>query len=335
MFRSDPVPGSFGSVGFIAPASSDRLKGFLTYVVENAETARFTAEVAKEGMRRLENGPFSRLTMRIIATKGAMDALAKEVESAGAEIEAQVPVTSDGSLVMVYIGYNKPSRTLSTERRAEHIQSINSAISSVDNAQPLKSLDAAKYGTKIIDGPTRNFSTPELEDIFNLLSTFGYDRESALNVVSDESNIIGLVYDAKTSRIVSISVTERRDIVLEVGITLHMAELTDAVTSDTERHNGLYPNLLNEVLKDIYDKHPEISLVYAESNISNTSLLNTAAIQGRQIGGMLPYHAYIRNPNTGNLELKTLAVTYLTRSGLLNVIENAEEQESLQKAIRT
>ncbi|MHB1829847.1 MAG: hypothetical protein ACYCO0_00440 [Candidatus Micrarchaeaceae archaeon] len=331
MFGSEPVPGSFGSVGVITPASSDRLKGFLTYVVKDDTTAKFTADVVREGMNRLKNGHFSRLSIRIIATAGSMENLAKEIKSKGAEIEAQIPVTSDNSLFMVYIGYNKPSRVLSSERRSEYSQAIDNAVSGADNAQPLKSLDITKYGTKIIDGSTRDFSASDREDIFNLLSTFGYDREGALNIVSDESNIIGMVYDRKTSRIVSISVTERRDIALEGGITLHMAELTDAVTSDTERHNRLYPILLNEVFRHIYNEHSEISLVYAESNVSNISLLNTAAMQHRQIGGMLPLHAYIRNPNTGELERKTLAVTSLTRDGMSKVIDIAEEQELLRK----
>ncbi len=332
MFGAHPVPGSFGAIGTINPASSERLKGFLTYLVKDASTSKFTAEVVAEGIRRLE-GPFSRLSIRIIATNEAIESLANAIRPTGAEIEAQVPVTD--SLNMVYIGYNTPARTLGSERRSEHLHAISEALSSADNAQGLKSLDTTKYGIKIIDGSEREFSASDREDIFKLLSTFGYDMAGAMNVVSDESNIIGVVFDRKTSKIVSISVTERRDIAIDGGrIMLHMAELTDAVTSDTERHNRLYPLLLNDVFRHIYNEHQEISLAYAESNVSNISLLNTAAMQWRQFNGMLPYHAAIMNPNTGELELKTMEVTSLDRDGMLKVIEEEAEQR-LREAIRT
>ncbi len=348
LFRDSPDSSSFGPIGFIAPVSAGRLKGFIgggvdnngrIVPVESIDHAEFIGDVISEGIRRLGSTGNTRLTLRTIVRNDALRCLTDHVEAAGANMEAVLQVNADYSIV--YIGHNVQSRELTAETRDSHQGRINSAILDYgSNAEALAGLardinvSSNEYYTRIIDGSERSFSILESGSIYRLLSTFGHTAESAETIISDPHNIIGLVYQnmGVMQSVVGISITETRGITLSDGTVLHISELTDGTVS---RHGrSLYPLLLSDVFGHIANNRPDISLVYAESNVMSEPLMRTAAIQGRNFSGMLPNNADIVNKNTGHLEHKSFAVTSLTREQLIASVERLEMERAAQQSIR-
>ena len=356
VFSDNPDSSSFGPIGHIAPVSANRLKGLIGYVedvrqdgriapIENGKHAEFIGEVVREGIARLRASPDrTRLSIRTIVQNNALNDLDAAVRSAGAQIESKIPVNED--YVMAYIGYNAPERALSSEREAEFNDTINGAIlqhgyekaSLATLARDIRS-NSDNYSIRIIDGNRRVVSSAELASIYTLLGTFGYNSEQARAALFNENNMVGLVYEnsGTSRRVVGISITERRGITLSDGTSLHIAEVTDGTVSKAANGRSLYSRLLLELFRHIILNRPDLSLIFGESNISSDSLLKSAALQGRSFEGLLPNHALIKNRNTGQLELKSFVVTYLTREQLIESVVNVDNALAmqLQKAARS
>ncbi len=362
IFRDETDSSSFGSIGFISLASSGRLKGFIGPAVrhgkddgriapvENREHAEFIGNAVREGIKRLEETSNTRLSLRVIATSGAIAFLDNEIRRSGAEIEAQIPVNETYSII--YIGYNSNSRRIDESTLNSFREKINETFSKTDNQKSMKELarDSAEFGLsaasapsssqsnktryqiKIIDSQQRLFSNSELDEISSLLSIFGYNRSDAISTVTNGSNIIGLVYNG-AGNIVGISVTESRSIKLSNGDTINIAELTDAHISKESRGKSTYSRLLIEVLRNICSNRGDIQLIYAESNISSDSIIKTAAAHGRGFAGILPNHVEIKD-SSGNSSPKNFAVTYLDRDGMSKTVERFDAESAIQEALR-
>lgn len=113
-----------------------------------------------------------------------------------------------------------------------------------------------------------------------------------------------------------------------------MAEVTDGAVATDSNGKSLYSSLLARVFREINENHPDTSLIYAETNVGKEALLKAAVIQGRTFNGILPNHALIRNRNTGELEMKSLAVTSLTRDQLAEFLSRLDTEIAAQQAIR-
>lgn len=353
IFREGVDNSSFGPLGYISRVSAGRLKGFIGYIgsgsahregqiapIDNANQVKFIGEVVSEGINRLSKSGSSRLSVRALVRNGMLERLQTEISSRGASIEASLP--ANDTYTIVYIGYNTPQRELSSELRDQHNKAIEKAISSYGHSQSAiaslarEIINQNNYSTRIVGGSERQFSSSERERIYQLLSTFGYNNEGAENLITNDRNIIGLVYknigDMQT--VVGISVTERRSLTLTNGANIHIAEVTDGTVSQESNGKSLYSRLLSEVFVYIAENFKDLSIIYAESNVSSAPLLKTAAIQGRTFSGILPNHANIMNRNTGQLELKSLAVTYMTREQILEIGGLLRQEIELQKSLR-
>ncbi len=348
MFRDGADVGSFGPIGCIQQVSAERLKGFMGAVREDQSCitpvatradVRGVADVIREGVRRIrESETNTRLSLRILVNSRTTEMLSRGITGTGADIEAVMPANNGYNVV--YVGYNDESRTISPQLRGEFEEKIEASRRFYMQVPQQIVAGTNGYNISIVDGTDRSFSHAQFNSITNLLHTFGYDRQGARDIISNEANIIGLVEDH--GRIVGISVTERRIIPLSNGGEIHIAELTDSVFDQRLRGQGLYPVLLNEMFLHIYDRCPEIDVVFTESNISTDSLLNMAARQGREIAGILPYHFRMAEPS-GESELKSVVVTYLTREAIRNMLDliNTIRQDEvvscavLQDAVRS
>ncbi|MCL5413410.1 MAG: hypothetical protein M1569_03340 [Candidatus Marsarchaeota archaeon] len=355
MFSDNMDSSSFGPIGYIAPVSANRLKGFIGYTgalggqdsgivpIENSVHARFVGEVVREGIRRLQRRGCTRLTIRTIVRTSALNDLEAEVVNAGASIEATIPV--NGDYTIAYIGYNTQERELSEKEMAKFKNNINKAV--VQHGHDNASLAALArdirsntndYSIRIIDGNRRVLSSAELASTYTLLGTFGYNSEQALAALSNENNMVGLVYanSGPSRRVVGISIIEQRSIQLSNGTSLHIAEVTDGTVSKEDNGRSLYSMLLLELFRHISLNRSDLNLVFGESNVSSDPLLKAAILQGRTFSGLLPNHAVIMNRDTNQLELKSLVVTYLTRDQLIASVVNVDYAlaAQLQQAAR-
>ena len=322
MFSEAYDSSSFGSVGIISTASANRLKGFIGYVeggegtegtitpISTSRHARFIGEVVAEGIARLQTTGNSRLSIRTIVENNALNALTSSVGRAGACVEAIMPANSNYSIV--YIGYNTPEREMSALMRGSDSQ-ISSRISSYRNdSEELASvaMDLVRnmndYSIRIIDGNARSFTESERRDVTGLLSTFGYNESESIAAVSNAQNIIGFAYSGE--QIVGISITERRTLALSNGQYINIAELTDGTVAESANGRNLYSGILFNIFNHIARNHPDLGLVYAESNMGSEALLKSAlGWQNRQVAGVLYSHTRINN------RPKDFLVTYLTR----------------------
>jgi len=341
VFRGDADSTSFGPIGRISQVKSERLKGLVGYYVSRFRTrnevitpittamhAQFIADVVKEGIQRISEGDNTRLSIRTIAAPGMMPMLTEQVRRAGGQLEAQIPLNANYTLV--YIGYNDPSRELSSELMMAYRANVSASSMRVANKSHYNS---AAYSIRIIDGEERSFSGPEKEDIYCLLRTFGHTRQSAIQMIEDGMNIIGLAYTGD-GRVAGMSITERRAIELSDGTRLNIAELTDGVVAHSARGNSLYSTILNEVYAHIHANRREIAIVYAESNVSSMPLLRAAVDDGRVFDGILPNHHRIINPRTGELELKSMVITYMTMAQIGSMLEQRQDA-ALREAARS
>ncbi len=338
---------SFGSVDQICKASSARLKGFVwgdgegrTPIVNDSHIG-FAAAVVREGISRLSETGNTRLSVRTVASNDAVGELTRRMAAVGASVEAVMPIGEDYSII--YIGYNSQQRELGEHRRQMQQEAVAAARRYRDNPTELAELandiidHAGTYTTRIIDGNSRNFSEIEISSISGLLATFGYDANQARSMVENEQNIIGLVYQnsaANQRTVVGISITERRSITLANGRVLQIAELTDGTVSKEVSGRSLYSRLLLNVYEHILASHPELSLIFAESNVGSEALLKAAFLQGREEAGMLPNHVEIRNRETNAPELKSLLVTYLTRERMAESIRRLGSALEFQQVLR-
>lgn len=316
VFKERGPSNSFGPIGYIAPASSDRLKGLIGTVrggvqrrispLYQPEHVYSVARVVEEGRRRMLEGAATRLSIRTIATEGMIDVIRSEMQRSGATVEATVPVTSEAS--MVYIGLNLPSRTEgrgSPQHPTESSGFIN---------------EGGSYTTRIYDN--RNGS--EMPDRFvheavAMLSSFGYSPSEAFAVIKSENNIIGISTREDLSGrsphiLVGISVAERTTIQLTTGIEIHLVEMTDGKVRPEHRGNGIYYELSTDVINYLIQRNVDglerTNLIFAESNRDNLNLMGVAHRQGRNFVGLLRDHVEIDGT------LKNFEVTFLNRGQL-------------------
>jgi hypothetical protein len=149
-----------------------------------------------------------------------------------------------------------------------------------------------------------------------IANRYKYSYEEANEILIDPRNIIGFVKNG--GRIMAISIVETRAVQLSDRTEIRFAELTDAITVKEKSSSattgvgskvngsgqGFYRHLSTEMINLL---RPEPILIYAESNPEKDSLINTIAIQGREVGGVLPQHAEIDD------KLKDLMVTYIRK----------------------
>ncbi len=327
LFHNTPNFSSFGPVGCICPVASSRLKGFIgggisttgaiIPISDNGHIAFFTG-IIREGIHRVETAnDVSRLTVRTVVSNSALEILEPELLKVGATVEAKIPLNDSHQII--YVGYNSLHRKLSEIRRDSYRSTIGTLLE--EHAVQPGLMDLARriaahrddYHVSILNGNGRDLSGHEIESTKLLLSTFGYDGTQAEQLIQNKQNLIGLLYETIGSEhsIVGISVIEARNIMLDTGEIIRIAEITDGTIANNHQGKSLYSRLLLDMFNHISETPDCFDLLIAESNMESLSLLRTATAQGRVFSGILPNHALIAG-RMGTLEFKSLVVNYLT-----------------------
>jgi hypothetical protein len=328
LFKREEAADSFGPVGYIAPVSAKRLKGFIGAqtipqqqiipIKTNADEI-VLSEIIREGIFELHQTNRTRLSLRVITTEGTnTDRLKKIISALGAEVEATLPLNTNPFLQILYIGYN------TEERRNPDQKAINSGYERLLHQARMRELLRADFPDLNTNHLMRQTETTNFEIRDNsrhtqtelalsmttilgremLVNSFGYSFQAAQHVLDDERNLIGTAY--QNGNIVGLCVAERREIQLSYGRTIKMAELTDGVVKKDLQHNGIYSRLSTEVINYLY--LTDTNVIFAESNPNKQGLINTIAKQGRRIAGILPQHAEIEG------SMCDLVVTYLPQT---------------------
>ncbi|MDE1851571.1 MAG: hypothetical protein KGH69_02700 [Candidatus Micrarchaeota archaeon] len=336
LFRNSSDPSSFGPIGYIGQAGDSRLKGLVGYTerplraiardtaitpITDARGVEFVSNVASIGKQMLRDQQRTRLTFRTLATRDAVKDIRQSLDGV-ANVEAVIPVNEPYS--MVYVGFNAADRTLernSQERARELTRSAEYRQTLVTMAERVFPVH---YSTIIYPIDDRSveyrFSAEHREQVTGLLRSFGHTSESATTVLRNPNVLLGVATTPfeETNEVVGICIAERVNIRLNTGDALSFVEITDAKVREDHQGNGIYYDLSTAMINDIITDHMrgsrQTDLIFAESNLQNTSLIKTALLQGRSFTGLLQNHVSI----DGNL--KDFAVTYLQGGSLATTI---------------
>jgi hypothetical protein len=310
---------SFGAIGCIAPASCNRLKGFIgasetsareITPVTDSEGVRTIGRIVERGVSRIEGSDsLSRLSIRTLINRNLEDELYSEVERAGARIEAVIPLRNGRShMELVYIGYNGETRRASAEERERYatvrrIAELGTARKMPDGEIPI-TVDII-YNSEQGSGLCQS----DLEQLAGMMMTnFGYTGSEARAVLTDEKNIIAVARRKEDGRIVGMNVTECRSVPLADGSEIIMGEITDANVLPECQGKGYYTMIVSRVMDQLRNR---LDVLFTES-VLNQSLLNSALRLGRRIGGdgeRIP--GFLENHASVGGMTQTMFVTYL------------------------
>jgi hypothetical protein len=305
---------SFGPIGIITRVSADRLKGFVgaqTSAVDRITPIRDQQQlgmligIVRTGISELDRTGMTRLTIRSIVDGNLSEELAASMRESGAKIEASIPLKNGMSqMQMVYIGYNGPSRRASPGELARSMAVISDAkhpaikkaaagglTIEVLDCQALSSQSNAEWASSLVD---------------MLSKGFGYSKESAMEVLSDGRNIVTVVKEG--DGIVGMCAAEVREVPLEDGASLRMAEITDCYIRLEYRNKGCCSKMLR-TLSDTALKTMDV--VFTESNSENPAMANSILRCGHELAGdgvtvtgILEKHAVVESG------VRNLFVTY-------------------------
>lgn len=325
MSRTRPIErqqrSEIGPIGNIeVSTASNNRRGFLTNLVTSREDAEWL-------VRRLENENaepgHTRLTVRAFVSTNLIQA--GIFGSSQVPIEAVIPIGRINSAngdqneySVVYFGRNRSERNQSVDH-ASYSSAVELAIRS-SSQETINSVAAKStvngYSVNILDrGPLTPHAREEIE---GLLGVFKYNSEDVREMLERQSNVIFVATHG--NRIVGIGVAERADIFTANGLQIPVMEIVGASVSREHGGNNLYSVISSHLIDHIANAHPEVELVYSETNLGHQSLLQTAADQGRQFAtgnpssentyGILQRHAPVQGEYTDHI------VTYINRDGL-------------------
>ncbi len=312
-------PSSIGVIGIVETQRGEvnRRKGFITSVVETEDQLRYFREhFINEEIARMNNSPeladITRLTVRAVVNADLL--------SHGRDrdhIEAIINIGSvkgQGNYAIVYFGYNKVGRQLSSEQRDDYNRRLMLTNLSRDVGNLSGILSSPNYrGYTISRLDTETLTQDQREGIDEMLrDSFKYSENDGDRMLADSRNIFFIATTA-TGQVVGMSMAERRTVALNNGESITIAEVTNATVIQGHGGNGLYGAISAHLIRHIAeDRDPatRVDLVYSESNMERQTLLNAIAMQHRTYAGILPNNSFVDNG------LKTMMVTYLNRQEL-------------------
>ncbi len=325
LFHPETCNDSFGPIGFVSRVSANRLKGFVgaqtqteTEItpIRDVDQLSMLTDIVQEGILELERTCTTRLSIRAIVTESLLGELAAALQENEARIEAAIPLGNKmPGMQLVYIGYNTPSRRDAPESTARNWEVRYSAEIHAQESRLLRTNQQADAAItmEITNNrmPQRNRITEMIPLANMLMEGFGYSRDAAIDVLQDQRNIISVV--RRGNVIAGINVTEIREIPLDDGSSLQMAEITDCYIRPEYRGNRYHSRLLQTLMDQ---QLQNIDVVFTESNTEEPAMVNSVlglghriAGDGENIIGYLEKHAEIGD-GFGRHELRDLFVTY-------------------------
>ena len=314
--------GSIGAVGHIAPASANRLKGFITRVIRDSESTSLFNDIVQSGISRMNQSQGdsvskcpTRLSVRAIVEKEFGDN-ARDCISKAVNIEANIALNCGYDLI--YAGSNSNGRSTRSydEIANAYSQVIQDTWCNMKDAHAFKlffdmETAQAKANGYVVNEISASNVLHEYQRIISLLAIFGYDSSESDSIIQNQDNLIVGAY--KGDDLIGLGVAERRRITLDNGEDIYVAELTDAFVIPEHRGNNMYFLISTHEILNLIRDNNQIDLIYGESNLDEIAVLKSAARQGRRFAGILPEHAIIGN------SAKSLAVTYLNKEDTLKI----------------
>lgn len=314
--------GSIGAVGYIAPASANRLKGFLTKVIRDEESSNLFSSIVQTGLLRVHNHhgnevshQHTRLSVRAVVESDFVN-VARNSISKIMNIEASISLGHDYEIV--YAGSNSHNRSARSygEITSAYSQIVHETWCNMQDAQAFKLLfdretkEAQAKGYYVREIGANNVGFEYLR-ILSLLATFGYSASESDSIVRNCDNLIVGAYSG--NNLIGLGIAEKKNITLDNGVQINVAELTDAFVMPQHRGNNMYFLISTHEIINLIRENSQIDLIYGESNLDEIAVLKSAARQGRRFAGILPEHAIIEG------SAKSLAVTYLNKSDMLEI----------------
>lgn len=338
LYRNKPEETSIGPRGYIGPAGGpagekpNRAKGFLEINGNSTNAVDSILDAVIYGIRGMQgreirdeplpsNSAFladcTRLSVRAVVSDDMMGYLRFRARALGINMEAAMP-TSRGSNI-VYLGHNQPSRE-ATEEERERFAHI---ADDYKNKKPRETLHESLssffeqgYQIETFKG---GLPADYIQKIAGFLEKeFGYNFESASNVLRNPNNLVGVA--THNGRIVGTCVLEKNEISLQGAAPITIGEITDSVALNGNGHEkkGIHSAMTTALLSRAVDE--KIDVVFGESTLDqeHQTVIHTAQRQGRELRGVLENHTYIGG------KLVSLAVTHVSPDQL-RVIKSVYE----------
>ena len=325
---------------------NNRLKGFYTISIEEEEhLLRVFSEIleVKEGIKILGEGEVSRITARFLVNKRVN--LPEELRE---DVEAQISL--DGEFAeynLVYLGRNFDGRVA----REDVIARQRTRAHEIDQRTPFSgtnSLDLIKREDVIVrtvkPSPDKDIFEAFTREVLDLYQSsffgdyaFPMTLESVASLLRRDTNIVKIIQDRKTCRLLSIGVGETISLPLQINgsqSAFNMAEISDAATPKEYRGRGYYSTIAGELTRELLKAG--VDLVYGEARAASPPVMTVCKKTGRRVArdyygmpALLHKHCIISGAKDETLDdsdkngrykgLENLAVWYATRNQLMEL----------------
>lgn len=273
---------SIGAAWPPLPSSHNRLRGFYNTVVSTpSEVDTFLSEFNDCRQELAQDPKLDRLTIRVVGNIS----IAGVLESAGVQVEGALPIAGSINNAIIYTAWNQPHRTASPEHIDRHSASLSNVIKHPldlrDRTSVLKNMG---YAPRVIDARTRDeVSDSTIEQFTTLYDAFGYNQPDVEELLLNSNNTVA--YIENCGRVVSTALVEAATIEMDGSEPLHIAEVTEAITSPDYRGMGLYKAvsgfLTHQVLSERVQGTRPLHVLYGESNLAARGVLMAAHENGR------------------------------------------------------
>lgn len=326
-FRGEEAHTSFGPIGYIGPASSKRLKGFLPFKVDSNSKVNLVDSLVGYAINAMRDPSTAydnqdlfydrtRLSVRLITRNRNMADLTQRLRHLQADVEATIPLNASESVI--YVGHNFDERNSACSSNAKYIEQQELVLAihkgTLFAEKPTYSKgDLHNMGyhycqPMAFGGSQAEFQLHGQNGIMELAqlmkTTYNYDLDSAKRVITDPNNIISIIRYANDSKIQGIAAMGIIECTMvNVGNkTFGFAEITDTVVRTDDRKKGMgYPlhlTVTTEAIAHVASLPNRPDIVFSESTMDHPTVMISSKRQGRTPVGFLPQHADIENTPT-------------------------------------
>ncbi len=301
-FATSGSAGSIGPAG-IKRANSGRIKGF--HATPLTERIHVNSLIDAVHAAQATSPDTTRTTVRALMERRLRRGIGGRID--GLAVEGIFPLTHIPDLCqfdLIYLGGNKKARRPAPEVFSQIIHA-NADAGSIPQAEPQDLLSSVSSRGYIIERITA--TSTSADDIAALvrLYTEAFTRyifpitpPVVQDMLSNEQNIF-LVARARDGSIASAMIAEHGLFPIDVGVTMHLFELSDFATFKSHQGQGLMSALQVTGINMILDQYgPTNVLIYAEDRGAYPSVVASSAKAGLVPVGALPLHVTIGSDNT-------------------------------------
>jgi len=320
-------------------ASFDRIKGIYNLgVVASSDGLSDIADHVNTLAHEVVDSNLSPVTRVSVRAVVVSELVRERITRLNGLLESVMPLDGAGSefdgTSIIYLGHNHTDRQSHPDDMKKSIGLVKEAMKRPISSYSSIISRAQQGGFEIKELPLgMRMSNVQIQDqMVNLYSRFGWNRDDVLNILSNKDNIIAVAYCG--DEIVSAGIAETNRVTFGDGHVLRMSEITEAATKDGFGSKGLYSAVSAELFmaldrrsakNDIFGG--KIDVAFGELNGLAPGVLNNAISQGRkftwdiaqynegQEKGYLPQHVPIDGHNR-QTPFSDLFPAFITRRGI-------------------